>query len=112
MLEVLGADYIRTARAKGSSHVRAVLRHALPNAAIPIANIAGLQASSLLTGAVLTETVFSWPGVGTYLVEAVQENDYTVVQGSMLFVAAIFAISNLLLDVLYAWLDPRVRIMG
>jgi peptide/nickel transport system permease protein len=110
MLEVLDADYVRTARAKGASRTRAVIRHALPNAAIPIANVAGLQASSLLTGAVLTETVFSWPGVGTYLVGAVQENDYTVVQGSMLLVAAIFAIANLLLDVLYAWLDPRVRV--
>jgi peptide/nickel transport system permease protein len=112
MLEVLGADFVRTARAKGASRVRAVVRHALPNAAIPIANIAGLQASSLLTGAVLTETVFSWPGVGTYLVGAVQENDYTVVQGSMLLVAAIFAIANLMLDMLYARLDPRVRLIG
>jgi peptide/nickel transport system permease protein len=110
MLEVLDADYVRTARAKGTSRRRAVFRHALPNAAIPIANIAGLQASTLLTGAVLTETVFNWPGVGTYLVGAVQENDYTVVQGSMLLVATIFAVTNLLLDVLYAWLDPRVRI--
>lgn len=110
MLEVLGADYVRTARAKGGSQTRAVVRHALPNAAIPIANIAGLQASTLLTGAVLTETVFTWPGVGTYLVGAVQENDYTVVQGSMLLVAAIFAVTNLLLDVFYAWLDPRVRV--
>jgi peptide/nickel transport system permease protein len=109
MLEVLGNDYVRTARAKGASHPRAVFRHALPNAAIPIANIAGLQASALLTGAVLTETVFSWPGVGSYLVAAVQDSDYTVVQGSMLFVAAIFAVTNLLLDVFYAWLDPRVR---
>ena len=109
MLEVLSDDYVRTARAKGASHTRAVFRHALPNAAIPIANIAGLQASTLLTGAVLTETVFSWPGVGSYLVSAVQENDYMVVQGAMLLVAAVFAVTNLLLDVLYAWLDPRVR---
>ena len=112
MLEVLESDYVRTARAKGSSRVRAVFRHALPNAAIPIANIAGLQASALLTGAVLTETVFSWPGVGSYLVEAVRQSDYTVVQGAMLLVATIFVAANLLLDVLYAWLDPRVRIAG
>jgi peptide/nickel transport system permease protein len=110
MLDVLTQDYIRTARAKGGSRTRTVLRHALPNASIPIANIAGLEASALLTGAVLTETVFNWPGVGSYLVEAVQQSDYTVVQGAMLLVAAIFAFTNLLLDVLYAWLDPRLHI--
>jgi peptide/nickel transport system permease protein len=112
MLDVLTHDYVRTARAKGGSRPRTVFRHALPNAAIPIANIAGLQASTLLTGAVLTETVFSWPGIGSYLVEAVRLSDYTVVQGSMLLVATIFAATNLLLDVLYAWLDPRIRISG
>jgi peptide/nickel transport system permease protein len=110
MLEVLASDYVRTARAKGGSSVRAVFGHALPNAAIPIANIAGLQASTLLTGAVLTETVFNWPGLGSYLVEAVRQSDYTVVQGAMLVVATIFVVANLLLDVLYAWLDPRLRV--
>ena len=108
MLEVLSADYVRTARAKGGSRFRVIMRHAFPNASIPIANIIGLQASVLLSGAVLTETVFSWPGIGRYLVEAVRSNDYTVVQGSMLLIATIFALSNFMLDLLYAWLDPRV----
>ncbi len=109
MIEVLSADYVRTARAKGGSLWRVVMQHALPNASIPIANIAGLQASMLLSGAVLTETVFSWPGVGSYLVASVLGNDYSVVQGSLLLVATIFVAFNLGLDVLYAWLDPRVR---
>lgn len=110
MLEVLSADYVRTARAKGASRPRVILRHALPNASIPIANIAGLQMSLLLSGAVLTETVFEWPGLGRYLVNAVQHSDYNVVQGAMLLIAAIFAFGSLLLDLLYAWLDPRVRV--
>ena len=110
MLDVLTTDYARTARAKGSSPRRVVFRHALPNAAVPIVNIAGLQASLLLTGAVLTETVFTWPGLGSYLVHAVQTNDYGVVQGAMLLVATIFAAANLVLDIVYAWLDPRIRI--
>ena len=109
MLDVLSTDYARTARAKGSSRSRVVFRHALPNAAVPIVNIAGLQASLLLSGAVLTETVFSWPGLGSYLVHAVQTSDYSVVQGAMLLVATIFAFSNLILDIVYAWLDPRIR---
>ena len=109
MLDVLATDYARTARAKGCARNRVVFRHALPNAAVPIVNIAGLQASLLMSGAVLTETVFSWPGLGSYLVHAVQTSDYGVVQGAMLLVATIFAASNLLLDIVYAWLDPRIR---
>lgn len=112
MLEVLSADYVRTARAKGNSYWQVVLRHALPNAAIPIANIAGLQASMLLSGAVLTETVFEWPGVGRYLVTAVQSSDYNVVQGTMLLIATMFVLTSLALDLLYAWLDPRIRLSG
>jgi peptide/nickel transport system permease protein len=109
MLEVLSADYVRTARAKGAAFWRVVMRHALPNASIPIANIAGFQVGALLSGAVLTETVFSWPGLGTYLVDAVKGSDYSVVQGGALVVAAVFVIMNLALDVLYFWLDPRLR---
>ncbi len=112
MLDVLSAEYVRTARAKGAASWRVVMRHALPNASIPIANIAGLQVSLLLSGAVLTETVFNWPGLGRYLVTAVQQSDYNAVQGAMLLIAAIFAFGSLLLDVLYAWLDPRVRLTG
>jgi peptide/nickel transport system permease protein len=112
MLDVLSADYVRTARAKGGSRWRVVMRHALPNASIPIANIAGLQASLLLSGAVLTETVFAWPGLGRYLVTAVRHSDYNVVQGAMLLIATVFVFGSLALDLLYAWLDPRVRMTG
>lgn len=108
MLDVLGADYVRTARAKGAAPGRVVLRHALPNAAVPIANMAGFQVGLLLSGAVLTETVFSWPGLGRYLVEGVRQADFPVVQGGALVVAAMFVTLNLLLDLLYAWLDPRI----
>lgn len=108
MLEVLSADYVRTARAKGASLWRVVMRHALPNASIPVANIAGLQIGFLLGGAVLTETVFDWPGLGRHLVTAVQKSDYNVVQGCTLLIAVLFVSINLVLDVVYVWLDPRV----
>lgn len=110
MLEVLSADYIRTARAKGASWWQVVLRHAFPNVAVPITNIAGFQTGMLLTGAVLTETVFSWPGLGSWLFDAVKNADYAVVQGGALVIAAMFVTLNLLLDLLYMWLDPRVRL--
>ena len=111
MLEALHADYIRTAGAKGASWWRIVWRHALPNAAVPIANIAGLQLGLLLTRRVLTETVFDWPGLGRYISDAVVNNrDYTVVQAGAIVIAAIFAILNLLLDLVYMWLDPRIRL--
>ena len=109
MLDVLAADYVRTARAKGAPPWRVVMRHALPNASIPIANIGGLQVAQLLSGAVLTESVFNWPGLGRYLVQAVQQSDYNVVQGGTLLVAGVFVLVNLLIDLLYAVLDPRVR---
>lgn len=109
MLEVLSADYVRTARAKGGSAWRVVLRHAFPNASVPVANIAGLQVGLLLSGAVLTETVFNWPGLGTYIVKAVQESDYVVVQACALVVAVLFVAMNLMVDVLHLWLDPRLR---
>jgi peptide/nickel transport system permease protein len=111
MIEALGADYIRTAGAKGASWWRTVWRHALPNAAVPVANIGGLQIGLLLTGAVLTETVFDWPGLGRYLSDAVVNNrDYAVVQAGAIVIAALFAILNLLLDLVYMWLDPRIRL--
>ncbi len=110
MLEVLSADYIRTARAKGASAWRVVFRHALPNAAVPIVNIAGFQLGLLLSGAVLTETVFSWPGLGREMVNAVKSSDYAIVQGGALVVAAVFVLINLVLDILYVVLDPRIRL--
>ena len=110
MLEVLSSDFVRTARAKGSPHWRIVLRHALPNASVPIVNIAGLQIGLLLSGAVLTETVFDWPGLGKYIVDAVKENDYVIVQAGALVIAVIFVLTNLIVDLLYVWLDPRIRL--
>jgi peptide/nickel transport system permease protein len=110
MLEVLSADYVRTARAKGNSWWRVVWSHAFPNAAVPVANIAGFQVGMLLTGAVLTESVFSWPGLGTYLVDAVKDVDYAVVQGGSLVVAVLFTGTNLFVDLLHTWLDPRIRL--
>ncbi|MFI4873760.1 MAG: ABC transporter permease [Blastopirellula sp. JB062] len=109
MLEVLSSDYLRTAKAKGASLWRIVWRHAMPNASVPIVNIAGFQVGMLLSGAVLTEKVFNWPGLGRYLVTAVQEQDYAVVQGGALVIAAMFVTANLLLDLAYLWLDPRIR---
>jgi peptide/nickel transport system permease protein len=110
MLETLPADYIRTAQAKGAGWLRIVSRHALANAAVPIVNISGLQIGMLLTGAVLTETVFSWPGLGKYISDAVvNDRDYAVVQAGAIVIAALFAILNLLLDVAYLFLDPRIR---
>ena len=111
MLEVLSADFIRTARAKGASLWRVVLRHALPGAAVPVTNIAGLQIGLLLSGAVLTETVFDWPGLGQYLADAVvRDKDYVAVQAAAIVIAAMFVSLNLILDVVYVWLDPRIRL--
>lgn len=111
MIEVLSADYVRTARAKGASTLRVVWRHAFPNAAVPVANIAGFQIGALLTGAVLTETVFDWPGLGKYLANAVvADKDYVVVQAGAIVIATMFVTLNLVVDLLYLWLDPRVRL--
>lgn len=110
MLDVLGADFVRTARAKGASAWRVVFRHAIPNAAPPIVNIAGFQIGLLLSGAVLTETVFDWPGMGQYIVKAVPESDYVIVQAGALVIAGIFVTANLVVDLLYVWLDPRIRL--
>ncbi|HXF82699.1 MAG TPA: nickel ABC transporter permease, partial [bacterium] len=109
LLEVIRQDYIRTARAKGLAERRVILWHALRNAAIPIVTIIGVQSSGLLSGAVITERVFSWPGVGRLLIDAIGARDLPIVQGCVLFIATVFILLNLLVDLSYAWLDPRIR---
>jgi peptide/nickel transport system permease protein len=109
MLDVLQQDYIRTARAKGISEGRVIRKHALRNGLIPIVTVIGLQLGSLLGGAVLTETVFSWPGIGAYTVNCILKSDFPVVQGIVLLVATIFVLVNLIVDVIYAFLDPRIK---
>jgi peptide/nickel transport system permease protein len=109
MLETLGQDYVRTARAKGVVEHRVVLRHGLRNALIPIVTVVGVQVGYLLGGAVLTETVFAWPGVGTLMVQGILARDFPLVQGCVLVVALGFVLVNLAVDLLYAWLDPRIR---
>ena len=109
MLEVLSEDYIRTARAKGLSRWRIVLVHALRNAMIPVITIVGLQVGSMLAGAILTETVFSWPGIGRWLIESLQRRDYPVVQGGVLIVATLIILVNLVIDMLYGIINPRIR---
>jgi peptide/nickel transport system permease protein len=109
MLEVLGSDYVRTARAKGLSPERVVLGHALRNALVPIVTVLGLEFAYLLGGAVLTETVFAWPGLGTWIVEAAIKHDYPAINAGVLVMAAIFVGANLAVDVLVAIVDPRIR---
>ncbi len=109
MLETLGQDYVRTARAKGLGERVVVWRHALKNALIPIVTVVGVQAGYLLGGAVLTETVFAWPGVGTLVVQGILARDMPLVQGGVLVIALSFVLVNLLVDTLYAWLDPRIK---
>lgn len=109
MLEVLGEDYIRTARAKGLSRFRVVGLHALRNALIPVVTVIGLQVGVLFTGAILTETIFSWPGVGKWLIEAIGRRDYPVLQGGMLLLGGIVMLINLLVDVTYGVINPRIR---
>jgi ABC-type dipeptide/oligopeptide/nickel transport system permease component len=108
MIEVLNNDYIRTARAKGASWRRVVFIHALRNALIPVVTIVGLQIGGIIEGAVVTETVFTWPGVGRLVVESIFDRDYTVVQGVVLLAAFSYLFANLLVDFVYAWLDPRI----
>lgn len=103
-------DYVRTAAAKGVQHRWRVLRHMLPNALLPIVTVAGVNFGVLLTGTVVTETVFSWPGVGRVIVQAVSQRDYPVVQAGIIVVATLFILVNLFVDVLYAYIDPRVRL--
>jgi len=109
MLEVLGEDYIRTARAKGLSSFRVVTVHALRNALIPVITVIGLQVGVLFTGAILTETIFSWPGVGKWLIEAISRRDYPVLQGGMLLLGAVVMAVNLLVDLTYGIINPRIR---
>jgi peptide/nickel transport system permease protein len=110
MLDVLGQEYMQTARAKGLKARVVLLRHGLRNALIPVITVVGLQTGQLLGGAVLTETVFAWPGIGRFLVEAIQSRDFPIVQGGVLLTAVTFVLVNLLVDVLYSVIDPRIRI--
>jgi ABC-type dipeptide/oligopeptide/nickel transport system permease component len=110
MLEVLGRDYVRTAHAKGLPRSNVVLRHALRNALIPLVTVIGLQAGQLLGGAVITETIFAWPGVGRLTIQAVQGKDLPLVQACVTLLAANFVFVNLLVDILYTYLDPRIRL--
>jgi ABC-type dipeptide/oligopeptide/nickel transport system permease component len=101
--------YVRAARARGLSRARVVTRHALRNSLIPIVTILGLQFGSVLTGTIITETIFSWPGVGRLLIQAINFRDYPLVQGCVLLISVTYVSMNLLVDVVYAWLDPRIR---
>ena len=109
MLEVLRQDFIRTERAKGLSEGRVIYKHAVRNALIPVVTVIGLNFGLLLAGAILTETVFSWPGMGRYVVNAVGMRDYPVVQGCVMFFALIFVLVNLVADILYIYIDPRIK---
>ena len=109
-LDVQNEDYVRTARAKGMTPRVVDVRHIFRNAMLPIATIVGLQTGLLLSGAVLTETVFAWPGIGTWLVQAIEDRNYPVLQGGILFVAVVFVLVNLLVDVSYGYLNPRIRL--
>jgi dipeptide transport system permease protein len=108
MLEVLGEDYVRTARAKGLAPLRVVAVHALRNALIPVVTTIGLQVGVMLAGAILTETIFSWPGIGKWMVDAVFKRDYSVVQGGLLLIAGIIMLVNLIVDLLYGFINPRI----
>ncbi|MCX4727338.1 ABC transporter permease [Streptomyces sp. NBC_01020] len=109
LIDVLSSDHIRTARAKGFGPVKVVLRHGLRNASLPVITVVGLEVGSLLGGAILTEQVFSWPGVGQLTIEAISKRDFPLVQATVLFFAATFVVVNLLVDLSYSFLDPRVR---
>ena len=110
MLEVMGMDYVRTARAKGMTETVVILRHALRNAFLPVVTVLGLNLGLLLGGAVLTETIFSWPGLGRYVVDSLSGRDYAAVQGCILVFAVLMAVINLAVDLVYALLDPRIRV--
>ena len=110
MLEVIRQDYIQTARAKGVSELKVIFKHALRNTMIPILTITGIQIGALLSGAIITETIFDWPGVGSLLVQSIQSRNYPLVQGCVILIATSYISINLLTDVLYAWADPRIRL--
>ncbi len=109
MLEVLSQDYIRTARAKGLPEYLVIFQHALKNAFLPIITTIGLQFGTLLGGAILTETIFSWPGIGSWIYEGILARDYPVVQGGVVFISVTFVIINLIVDVFYIFFDPRIQ---
>lgn len=109
MLEVLSQDYIRTARAKGLIERWVIMKHALKNALLPVITIIGLQFGTLLSGAILTETIFSWPGIGSWIYQGILNRDYPVVQGGVVFVSVAFVLVNLLVDLSYALFDPRIQ---
>lgn len=110
MLEVLGQDFVRTARAKGLRAQSVVLRHALRNAMIPVTTIAGMRFAGLLGGAVIVETIFAWPGIGKFVLDSIFDRDYPVIQGFVVFMGTVFLFVNLIVDISYAWLDPRIRL--
>ena len=109
MLETLNEDFIKTARAKGLSPTRVVVVHGFRNALIPVVTVIGLQVGTLLGGAILTETIFSWPGIGKWMVESIFRRDYPTVQGGLIMIAMIVVLVNLAVDVLYGLIDPRIR---
>jgi peptide/nickel transport system permease protein len=109
MLEVLRADYVRSARAKGLGERTVTVRHALKNASLPVVTIVGLQVGFLLSGAILTESIFAWPGIGRWIYESILNRDYPVVQSMTLVIAVVFIVVNLVVDIVYAALDPRIR---
>lgn len=109
LLEVLGQDFVRTAKAKGLDFMTVTLKHALRNAMLPVVTVVGLQIGALLGGAVLTETIFSWPGLGSWLFDAISQRDYPVIQGGVIFAAMVVSVVNLLVDLSYALLDPRIQ---
>ncbi len=109
MLDIIRQDYIKTARAKGLRESVVIWKHAFKNALPPIITVVGIELASLLSGAILTETIFSWPGMGKMVVDAIEKRDYGLVQGSVLFIALIYVITNLIVDILYAVVNPRIR---
>jgi peptide/nickel transport system permease protein len=109
LLEVLDQDYVRTARAKGLRGSIVLIRHALPNALIPVVTILGLQLGDLLSGAIIVESIYAWPGVGRLTIQAIEWRDYALLQANVLFIVIVFLLINLLTDLTYGWLDPRIR---
>ena len=112
LLDRLGEDYLTVARAKGLPEWKVILKHALRNALIPVITVMGLQFGALLSGAIITENVFSWPGIGTLLINAIEARDYPLVQGCILFITLSYVLVNLLTDLFYGWVDPRIRLRG
>jgi len=110
MIEVMKEEYIRTARAKGCSRMQVIMVHALKNALLPVLTVIGLMVGTLFAGAILTETTFSWPGIGKWLINAVNQRDFPIIQSTTLIIASMFVIVNLIVDVLYAVVNPRIRL--